>query len=206
MNCIYSQEHVDFLRYNIIGTSFKDLTEMFNKKFGLELSISAVASLADRHGLHNQRVTLFKGWEPTQFKKGHVPANKGKKGVCAEGCKATWFKKGNKSHNWVPIGSERISKDGYIQIKIQDGKFQHNWRGKHILVWEEHNRPVPKGYAVIFGDRNNRNFNIDNLILVSRQQLLTLNRNDLIQNDADLTRTGVIIADLHKKICDRKKG
>jgi len=117
----------------------------------------------------------------------------------------TSFKKGHKPHNWVPIGSERITKDGYVQIKIQEGKFQKNWRGKHILVWEEHNGPVPEGHAVIFGDGNNRNFDIDNLILVSRAQLLKLNQQGLIKNDADLTRTGVIIADLQMKISERSK-
>jgi hypothetical protein len=45
------------------------------------------------------------------------------------------------------------------------------WRPKHHLVWESHHgQPIPKGHAVIFGDGNNRNFDPDNLILVSRAQ------------------------------------
>lgn len=61
-----------------------------------------------------------------------------------------------------------------------------------------------KGYAVIFGDGNRQNVNINNLILVTRQQLLILNKNKLIQNHVDLTRTEVIIADLYQKLRDVK--
>ncbi|MHB8182844.1 MAG: HNH endonuclease signature motif containing protein, partial [Candidatus Desulforudaceae bacterium] len=104
-----------------------------------------------------------------------------------------------------PVGTERVNADGYVDIKIQDGKAQKNWRGKHLLTWEEHHgRPVPPGHAVIFGDRNRRNFNPDNLILVSRKQLAIMNKNNLIQGNAELTRTGIIIADVLKKIGDRK--
>jgi len=202
VNCIYTQEHVDFLKENIVGTSFKDLTKMFNVKFDMKLSIPAVTSLADRHGLHNLRVTLLNGWEPTQFKKGNVPFNKGKKKYW-KGGEETQFKKGNKPHNYMPVGSERVNGDDYVDIKIAD---PNKWRGKHILIWEKHNGPVPKGYAVIFGDRDNRNFDINNLILVSRHQLLELNRNKLIQEDANSTKTGVIIANLNIKIAERKKG
>lgn len=203
MNHKYTQEHVDFLRENIEGTPFKDLTEMFNKRFGLDVSMNSVVSLADRHGLHNKRITLMKGWEPTQFKKGHTPFNKGKKGLTS--ANKTSFKKGNKPHNWVPIGSERITKDGYIQIKVQEGKQQHNWKSKHILIWEEHNGPVPKGHKVIFGDGNLRNFDINNLILVTDAQMLFLNRNGLVKNDAEITKVGIVLSDLAKKLYERSK-
>lgn len=205
VNRKYTKEHIDFLRDNIVGTSFKDLTEMFNRQFNMSLSTAALISLADRNGLHNQRDTkLNKGYEPTQFKKGHTPWNKGK-AKNWKGGEETQFKKGNKPHNWVPIGSERITKDGYIQIKIQEGKLQQNWRGKHILIWEEHNGPLPKGYAILFGDGDKRNFSLDNLILVSRNQLKCLNQNNLIQKDADLTRTAIAIVDLKNKITERKR-
>lgn len=201
----YSTEHIEYLKANISGRSFKELTAMFNKQFRMDLTVSAMTSLSDRHDLHNGRDTrLNKGWEPTQFKKGHVPANKGLKGV--GGWKPTQFKKGDKPANWVPIGSERVNRDGYVDIKVADGKLQKNWKGKHILIWETTNGPVPKGHAVIFGDRNNRNFEPSNLILVSRKQLVRLNQHNLIQNDAELTKVGVIIADIYNKIGERKKG
>lgn len=118
------------------------------------------------------------------------------------GGEGTQFKKGNKPHNYVPVGSERVNADGYVDIKIAE---PNRWRGKHLIVWEQHNgRPVPKGHAVIFGDRNRRNFDPDNLVLVSRSQLATMNKMNLIRDDADLTRTGVILADIYQKISQRK--
>lgn len=200
----YNAGHIEYIASNILGRSFKELTDMFNKQFGMDLKVSTMVSLSDRHGLHNGRDTLFnKGWEPTQFKKGHVPFNKGKKGL--GGWEPTQFKKGSKPANWVPIGSERINGDGYVDIKVEDGKLQKNWKGKHILTWEAANGPVPKGNVVIFGDRNRRNFEPDNLILISRKQLVRLNQHNLIKGDAELTRTGVIIADIYNKIGERKR-
>lgn len=192
---IYTKEHIEYLREITPGRTNKEITKMFNEKFNLNISEKAIAQARKRRGI--------KTGSDGRFKKGQTPWNKGKKGFM--GPNETSFKKGHKPHNWVPIGSERITKDGYIEIKIQEGKFQKNWRGKHILVWEKHNGPLPKGHAIIFGDGNNRNFDIENLILVSRRQLLKLNQQGLIKNDADLTRTGVIIADLQQKIIERSK-
>jgi len=210
MNRKYTEEHIEFIRENIPGCPFKELTDMFNERFGLALTVSAMVSLANRYGLHNGRNTRFDNWlAPAgveyRFPKGHVPHNKGKKGISYPGTEVTQFKKGNRPHNWVPIGSERITKNGYIQVKIQEGKFQRNWKGKHILIWEEANGPLPEGHVIIFGDGNNRNFNLDNLLLVSRKQLVRMNQKKLIQNDAKLTKTGVIIADIYNKIGERKK-
>lgn len=203
MNCKYSAEHIEYITANIPGCHFKDLTNMFNGQFGMDLKVSAMISLTFRHGLHNGIDTWFNtGYGPTQFKKGNVPANKGMKGG---GWEPTQFKKGNRSANWVPIGSERINGDGYSEIKIQDGKLQKNWKGKHIIIWEKENGLVPKGHAIIFGDGDSRNFDIKNLLLVSRRQLLSLNRNGLIQKDADLTRTALIVTDIYHKMSERKR-
>lgn len=190
---IWTNEEKEYLKEITPGHHYKEIQELMNKKFNSDFTLNQVKNAINRYKLN----TGFTG----QFKKGDVPVNKGVKGVIYEGCKKTWFKKGDMPKNYMPVGSERINGDGYIDIKISD---PNKWKGKHILIWESHNGSVPKGYAVIFGDRNNRNFDLDNLILVSRQQLLILNRNNLIQKDADLTRTAVIISDIYSKISERK--
>lgn len=111
-----------------------------------------------------------------RFKKGIVPHNKGVKGVCHPGCVATQFKKGQKSHLWMPLGSERYSKGGYLQRKIADtGYPPRDWKGVHILLWEQHNSPVPQGHAVAFRDGDKTRIAIGNLELISRADLMKRN-------------------------------
>lgn len=206
----YSQEHIDYIAANIKGRPFKSLTAMFNKQFGMDLKVSAMVFLSARHGLHNGcDAKILPGGvlgSRTRFKKGATPWNKGLKGVSCGG-KATQFKKGSKPANWVPIESERTNGNGYVDIKVAEGQKQHNWKGKHVIIWEKHhNRPVPPGHVIIFGDGNRRNFDTDNLLLVSRAQMARLNQKGLIQEDAELTKTGIIIADIYNKIGERKRG
>ena len=139
-----------------------------------------------------------------RFKPGQEPFNKGRKGVFLGGnvAEACQFQKGNRPWNYMPVGSERVNDEGYVDIKVAD---PNKWKSKHIIIWEEHNGPVPKGHAVIFEDRNKRNFEQNNLILVSRAQLAVVNGKNLIQNDAELTRIGLIVADIHRKIGELRK-
>ena len=105
------------------------------------------------------------------FKKGHVPWNKGLKGCF--GARKTSFKKGHLPPNTRKMYSERLSKEGYIEIKVGINK----WISKHRYIWEQyHQKEVPKGKVVIFLDGNNRNFEIENLKLISRGALLILNK------------------------------
>jgi hypothetical protein len=194
---LYPDEVKGFIKENHYGVGSKEMAAKLNETFGTNYTHSQLKAWYGRHKL-NSEVTGF-------FPKGHIPANKGQKGISYKGMEATQFKKGNKSANWVPIGTERINRDGYTEVKITDGKLNKNWKAKHIVIWEAANGPVPKGYCVIFGDGNKRNFDIDNLLLVSRKQLVRLNQNNLIQNDVELTKTGIIIADIYSKIGERKK-
>ncbi|MCL4441540.1 MAG: HNH endonuclease [Firmicutes bacterium] len=196
---LFTPDQAAFLAENVDGRSSQELRDLLNAHFGLNLTLAQIKAYKKNHGL----TSGLSG----RFRPGHVPANKGRKGVFLGGqvAEACQFKKGHKAHNWVPIGSERVNGDGYVDIKIADGQLQKNWKGKHILIWEERNGPVPPGYAVIFGDGNRRNFDPNNLILVSRAQLAVVNKNRLIQDDADLTRTGIIVADIYRKIGERKK-
>lgn len=102
----------------------------------------------------------------SRLPKGHEPWNKGMKGWKAGGRSAkTRFKKGHKPQTWVPIGSERVTRDGILERKVTEhgGYNNKDWRPVHVLIWEEHHGPVPRGHLVVFTDRNRRNFAIDNL-------------------------------------------
>jgi hypothetical protein len=189
---LFTKEQKEFLIQNVGGRHNRELVDLVNEKFGLSVTVKQIKAWKKNHGYSSG----LRGSE------GMAPPNKGKPRTWAGG-EATRFRKGHLPHNYMPVGSERVNADGYIDVKIAD---PNKWRGKHLLVWEQHHgRPVPKGYAVIFGDGNRRNFDPENLILVSRQQLAVMNKHGLIRNNTELTKTGIIMADLLQKIAARKK-
>jgi hypothetical protein len=106
-----------------------------------------------------------------QFKKGHKPWNKNLKGICLS--PNTLFKKGQLNNfNEKAIGSERINKDGLIEVRVENrlnnGKF---WIKKHVLIWQTHHlQTVPENCLIRFLDGNKRNFDINNLVLVTRKR------------------------------------
>ena len=118
----YSAEEHQFLIDNVKGITLKELTRRFNEKFNTNLTENAISN-------QKTKLCIRSGIVGGQFPKGHIPANKGKKGYMSpeqyEKCKATMFKKGTIPANHRPIGSERIdNRDGSILIKIQDGHLQ----------------------------------------------------------------------------------
>lgn len=54
--------------------------------------------------------------------------------------KATRFKKGHVPKNHKPVGYERITRDGYIEVKTAEPNV---FELKHRLVWIEHNGEIP---------------------------------------------------------------
>jgi hypothetical protein len=134
------------------------------------------------------------------FRKGFTPWNKGLKGYM--GPNKTSFRKGTIPPNQVPVGTESLTKGGYIKVKIAD---PNKWELKHRLIYKQHHGEIPKDCNVIFADTNIYNFDIDNLILVSKAEMLIMNNNKLIYEDKELTKVGANIAKVLAKVSDIKK-
>ena len=190
---IWSDEEKQYLAEITPGRGHKEIQSMMSCKFGFDYTHHQIKGAITRNKLNTGRTG--------RFEKGHATWNKGTKGLTK--ANVTSFKKGQKSHNYKPVGSERITKDGYCEIKVSDTG--RRWRPKHVLIYEKHHGKVPKGSAVIFLDGDKRNFDIDNLYLVTRGQLAMLNKNSLIQKDAELTKTAINVVDLMKKISAMEK-
>lgn len=124
-----------------------------------------------------------KGWLTGRtgcFAKGHVPVNKGQKGYIAPGCEKGWFRKGERRgvavRLYQPIGTERVSKDGYVERKINDDlPLQARWRAVHLIRWEEANGPLPEGHCLKCLDGNKANTAPDNWLAIPRALLPRLN-------------------------------
>ena len=104
---------------------------------------------------------------------------------------------------WKPVGTETVRADGYTWVKVAE---PNKWREKHKIIWEAAYGQAPKSHAVIFADGDKQNIMLENLILVSRAQLVRLNQNDLIARDAELTKTGILVADIISKTAQRRRG
>lgn len=189
---IFSKEQSVFIRENVVGRTSNELTAIVNQVFDTELSVDQIRAFKKNNKL--------RGGIDTRFQKGQAAHNKGKPGN--GGWRSTQYKKGSTPHNYLPVGSERINTDGYVDIKIAD---PNKWKQKHLIVWEEANGPVPVDHVVLFGDGDKLNVVLDNLLLVTRQQLFILNRNKLIHIDIELTKTGCLVAELHQRINGLKK-
>lgn len=199
----YSKIEDEFLIKNVKGTTLKELTRRFNEEFNLEVKESSISNRKLRLGLKS-------GIVGGQFEKGHIPSNKGKKWdeympkESQEKSRKTTFKKGDIPPNCRPIGSERIdNRDGGILVKVQEGHLQKNWMPKSRYIYEQAYGKIPKGHKVIFADGNNRNFELDNLVLVSNSEELIMNRNKLFSKNAEFTKIGVGIANVLDKVNKR---
>lgn len=89
---------------------------------------------------------------------------------------------GRAQHNYVPIGSHRISKEGYLERKVTDDPAlvpARRWVAVHRLVWEAANGPIPKGHVVGFlAEKRTQieaEITLDRLELIPRAELMRRN-------------------------------
>ena len=184
----YTDEMKQFILDNYKGRYNQELADLFNQKFNTNITSRTIKSYKANNKL-NSGLT-------GKFRKGQTPHNKGKKmpKEVYEKVKHTMFAKGNVPPNHRPVGSERISKDGYIEVKVAE---PNKWRLKQRVVYEETKGKIPEGCPIIFLDGNKRNFDIDNLRCITRSELLYLNCNGL-NNSNEITATGILMARLDR--------
>jgi len=173
----YSADERQWLKANC-HLPIGDYHRRFNATFARDVAAQNLHALRVREG--------WKTGRTGQFTPGQTPANKGK--PCPDGvggrhpnARATQFKPGHGRTGFAvdlykPIGTERISKDGYLERKIHDGRpLQTRWRGVHLINWEAANGPLPKGGCLKSRDGDKTNLDPANWMLIDRAILPTLN-------------------------------
>ena len=115
----------------------------------------------------------------TPFKAGMTPWNKGMKGIHLS--PATEFKKGMRSRNKLPVGSEtiRIDKNGRKRtyVKTRD---PNTWKLRCVKVWEDCVGPIPTGLFLHHCDHDTTNDALENLCLTTRNAHIGKHRNELL--------------------------
>ena len=111
------------------------------------------------------------------------------------------YRPGNERYNWIELGTERHLTRGYTRVKTANGI----WEYKHRVKYREYYGEIPKGCVIIFANGDKTDFRKENLIALTRNQLKTMNKYNLIKEDIDATKTGAIIADIIIKTEQVKK-
>lgn len=157
---LYSRSLLPIRRYH----------EAFVEEFGRE----------DVKPMHLHSLRKRMGWKTGRtgcFEKGQEPHNKGKKCEPGKGgrhpnARKTQFKKGGKPHNTRWAGHERVSKDGYVEISVEQTNphtgFERRYVLKHRWLWEQEHGPVPEGMVLKRLDGNKLNTDPSNWEAVPR--------------------------------------
>lgn len=146
-----------------------------------------------------------------RIKPGTVPPNKGRKQTeymsaeAIERTKATRFRKGSRPQTWkegnghISIRTDKRTGIRYQYIKLSDA----NWVELHRHNYEKEYGPVPKGMNVIFKDGNQMNCAIDNLELISNEDLMR--RNSIHRYPSEINTSIRLLSKLNKKIKKNEK-
>jgi len=168
----------------------------------------AIVAKACKLGLHKSEAFRREHGCRTGFRPGLVPWNRGLPHAPGGRSAAAHFKPGNRPQTWVPVGSTRVTKDGYLQRKVTDtGRSASDWRAVHALVWEAANGPIPRGHVVVFKP-GRKTTNLDavtaaSVDLVSRADLMR--RNSVHNYPPEIARLVQLRGALNRQINARSK-
>jgi hypothetical protein len=205
MGSMTRQEQVQYIIENYPDNYTDEISQY------LGLTKSTVYNIANQYGLKKSEIwkekdrvfrkkILTKYGKDYRFEKGHTPKNKGAK-LAPEVVKKmekSFFKKGSKPHNIKYDGHERVSKEGYVLVRVSIGRYMP----KHQHIWRQLHGDIPKGHVVIFKDKDKRNFDINNLVLISRSELMK--RNTIHNYPSEIKQCIKIISKIKKRINEKQ--
>jgi hypothetical protein len=194
---VYSYEVEEYIKSHVEGMGPADMTEEVNRLFGTSYTKRQMKGYYSRKKL-NSGVS-------GHFPKGNVPFNKGKKlpQELYEKAKPTMFKKGSIPQNTVPVGTEIVTSDGYIKVKIAE---PNKWELKHRLVWQQYKGKIPEGMIICFKDGNPNNTDIGNLAMLNRGEHLEMTRRGYRSENPKITEAGLNTLRLENKCRELRKG
>lgn len=207
----WTAERKEWLYNYSLGHTSKEVAEEFFNTFGLRLTSSAVQAACNRYNFSGRLKNTG------MFVKGLIPHNLGKKmsevtknKLVASG--NPLFAKGANRTKYTerPLYSERVDRDGYTYVKVPYNSLclkQRNtdgtgWMLKHHKVWIDNGNPTfdKKKYALVFIDGNRRNFDINNLKLVSRATLSRMSKARRWSDISSVNNSYLLLSEVETKL------
>ena len=174
---IWTIKEDEYLKQKYSDTCTYEIMSFLNRSYGSVVGRAYSLGLKKSKSYKRLLVSekMLEAGMKTRFKKGELSWNAGLKGVMVSNSGS--FKKGNKPHNWKPLGSERITVDGYVEVKYKDERnATSNYELKHRLIWISQYGSIPPGYLVVFKDGDVMNFDLSNLELISKKDNMLRNQ------------------------------
>lgn len=160
----FTKEEADYVQSHHLKKPIKAIAR------DLGIGQTRLRNYLKRNNIIIPKEVIERNKRESHLKSGHTPFNKGKKQKeymstesIAKTAK-TRFKKGNLPHNTRYDGAERITKDGYVEIRLKKGVF----RLKHLHEWEKINGKLPEGHCLKCQDGNRLNTEPSNWKLITR--------------------------------------
>lgn len=194
----WSEEEIDFLREVYPKHGRTGTTKLFNERYGLDMSESSIKQQVQKHKIRAATNGCFP--------KGNIPYNKGVPMSPEQyaKCRPTMFLKGNIPANHKPIGSDRVTKDGYIEVKIAE---PNKWELLQVLVMQGMiGRRLKKGVELVrFLDGNTLNCHPDNLILTTRRVNARINQRKVKPITAEAMKAVVKVEEIKCLIREKER-
>ena len=204
----YTDEQLDWIRDYVPGHTEPEITEAFQREFGVSLTRPMVQNLKTKLGVKS-------GTHGGRFEKGNVSRNKGLKWddfmskEAQEKARRTTFRKGNVPRNaYRALLDEKVDKYGtWVYVRPRNRRFPAgDWISKARFVWMQHNgTDWPDGCKAVFADHDNTNFDPDNIVPVPNDLCLMLTSgihgHTLPYHDRETLDLAILHARLIRKRC-----
>ena len=215
----WTEEQIRYIKRIAKGNKKKIILEKVNKKFNLNLNINQLNNCMNNRGIKakirhtwtNEQVEYLKKIAEGTPRKEIVKKLNDKfnlnltllqvrdcmnsHGIRNNIDKRFSAKDGNRCQQEKPIGTISRWECGYTRIKTGDNE----WEFIQRYVWRKYHGEIPPGHSVIFLDGNTDNYNIENLALVNRNELMKYNSMKLDSDNQELNRVTVNLAKLMTK-------
>ncbi len=160
---LFTHSQVEYIKEKYKKHSPKRVAELLNKTCNGNFTTAQIKSFVHNHGINCGRTGFFE--------KGKAPWNKGTVGVMKPN--SGNFPKGHIPVNHRPVGSERITKDGYRTIKIAE---PNSWELLQRHKWAQVHGYENMPENLRFKDGNILNCEVSNLEPVNNQEHMILNQ------------------------------